>query len=333
MKNRPNRAAPFLQGFFMDLPALRDDELNVPGLHVGATCEDPSKPWRNYGLFESSNPDSGFQKRAEYQSRLRVGMAQSLPLGTASVDYRLVDYASSFVVEMLHPEDALEAVTDQEMVAGRNRFLVGDEIMGVATPRLLSTDPYTGLDTYEFTTLLRGLQDTFPEMDTHVSGEPVVWLDGPGLNFFVHSASRINEARYYKVVPAGGTIAEAVPQLVTSSGRTLKPFRPLQIAGTRDGSNNLTVTWERQTRRTFQIGEQSLPLEEELERYRIQVLSGAGAVIRDTIVRVDPGAARTWLYTAFAQSGDGITPGSPVTLELSQLSALVNDGNASRVTL
>ena len=332
---RNSQAAPALIPLLLDLPPLVDEHVDVPGFYVGAAAGITGVPWRGFALFESWNPDADYDKVGEFDVRATLGRVLAIPLGWPSVDHRLVDYASRIQVELTNPADTLSSVPEEDMLRGRNRFLIGQEIVGVATWTLLSLDAYTGLRTYEGSVLSRGIKDTFELMNSHVLNERFVRLDR-GIYFVRHAASRINEERYYKAVAGGGFVAEADPELFAPVGATVMPFRPVYISGRRNGSNDLIVTWDRQARRTIQVLEQAAPIDQELERYKFRVLPGIASetALRETIVLIaDGSSARTWTYTASNQLLDGITPGNPVHLEIVQMSGLVHDGNATRVTL
>ncbi len=332
---RTSQAAPTLLPLLLDLPPIIDEHVDQPGFYVGATMGLTGVPWRGFALYESWNPDSDYQKVGEYSARAFSGRVETIPLGWPAVDHRFVDYASTVRVTMEHPDDSLSSVSEDDMLRGRNRFLLGREIVGIATWSLVSTDAFTGIKTYEGRVMLRGIKDTFELMNKHVIGEPLVALDR-GIYFVRHAASRIKESRYYKVVPNGGFIAEAEPTLFAPDGETVKPFRPLSITARRNGSNDVIVTWERQSRRSVQLLEQGAPIDQELERYKYRVLQGgltSEVALRETIVLIAQGAARTFTYTASQQTSDGLTPGDPVHFEFLQMSHLIHDGNATRVTL
>lgn len=331
-KSRPKQAAPLLLGLFMNLPPLRDEHTRQTGYYLGAVMEDSEKPWRGFALYESFSDSTGYEKRGEYALRATVGIISTLPLTSSSIDYRIIDRASTIKAELMHRDYELQSVTEDEMLAGRNRFLVGKEIVGAANAKLISADATTGLKTYELSTLLRGVKDTFTNMDTHQANELLVWLDGPGIYFVPHTLSKVGGSVYLKAVAGGGTIVEAFPFLFTPLGETVKPFRPLSIVGTRDGSNNLTITWERQTRHSAQLIQQGTPFNEEREQYKVQVLqtSGSELVVREVVVA----DVRTWTYTAAHQSTDSKVPGEPVPIIVTQMSMLIQDsGNSSPVTV
>ncbi len=328
-RSRARQAAPPVLGLLLDIPMLRDEHVDVPGIYVAATLEDPIKPWRGFTLFESNSQDSGYIRRNEYGDRASIGRVISdtgLP-----VDHRLIDYANTIRVEMLHPNDRLESVTEQEMLIGKNRFLVDSELLGAANARLVSTDAFTGLRTYDLSVLRRGIKGTFLNPFNHVPNELLVGLDYGGVYFYPYAVSRIGEQSYFKFVSNGGLLALAPARPFALGGSTVKPLSPVSVVGVRDGSNNLTVTWERQGRRSIQALDQAVPIDEEVERTKIHVLASAGSdtALRTTIVT----STRTWTYTAGQHVTDGLTPGDPVSLSMNQMGTIVPAGFAIEVTL
>jgi hypothetical protein len=102
----------------------------------------------------------------------------------------------------------------------------------------------------------------------------------------------------------------------------------VQIAGSRDGSNNLTLTWVRRTR----IGGEwqdliDAPLSEASEEYSIDV------IVNSVVVRTISATSQTAAYSAANQTSDGITPGNPVTVRIYQLSARVGRGFEATATV
>ena len=330
-------APPFVRLELMDIPPLQDSHVNVPGFYIAGTVEDANKKWAGYAIFESNSESTGYVKRENYETRATIGdtTLDTIIKTSDEVDYRLLDNASEIYITLAHKNDSLESVTEDEMLAGKNRFLVGKEIIGAANCVLVTSD-YEGRKTYKLTTILRGIKDTIEEMDTHVDNERFVHLDGPGVYFFEHAHSRIGESKYITALSGGQSLGEVGVRKFASSGKTVAPFRPLVISGTRNGSNDLTVTWERQTRVSTRYLDQGAPYLEEAERYKILVRQGPNSTVgvREAIVNIATGDPRTWTYTASQQTSDGFTPGESITLELLQLSKTLNDaGNRSIVTL
>jgi hypothetical protein len=106
----------------------------------------------------------------------------------------------------------------------------------------------------------------------------------------------------------------------------LKPVSPNNLRATRDGSNNVTLTWDRRTRylpRYGGAGGSYTPLGEDSERYEVDVYaSGAYAAVLRTI----SSTSETASYTAAQQTADGLTPGNPVFVRVYQLGAAIGRG-------
>ena len=103
----------------------------------------------------------------------------------------------------------------------------------------------------------------------------------------------------------------------------------MQIAGTRDGSGNLTINWLRRTR----IGGDwrdgvDVPLSEESERYEVDIMSGV--TVKRTITGLTTPTAS---YTAAQQVTDFGSAQSSVTVNVYQLSAKVGRGYAGNANV
>src|SRR5262249_12391447 len=114
----------------------------------------------------------------------------------------------------------------------------------------------------------------------------------------------------------------------TDTGRSLKPYAPAHVAGERDGSGNLTITWQRRTRLDGSWRDHvDVPLGEESEAYQVDVMDGADVV--RTIAATSPTAA----YSAADQTADFGSPQASVTVRVFQMSASVGRGLPSEEVL
>jgi hypothetical protein len=140
----------------------------------------------------------------------------------------------------------------------------------------------------------------------------------------------VNLLRYYRAVTIGQDLTTADTLQFTIKGNDLKPYAPADLAGTRDGSNNLSLTWTRRTRigGEWLDGIEVVPLSEDSEAYQIDIYSGL-TVVRTIAVAGSPAAS----YSAAQQTADGLTPGNPVTLKCYQMSGEVGRGIAAGATL
>ena len=126
---------------------------------------------------------------------------------------------------------------------------------------------------------------------------------------------------------ASGVVADAQAWERTLGGMTVLPPRVVDIEGTRDGSNNLTVTFERQTRRRLQFLDQAVSLDEDEEEYEVQAYDGSDVVRRETVT------TRSWSYTAAEQTTDGLTPGNDVDIDIKPKSKIGHWGRSRSATV
>jgi hypothetical protein len=203
--------------------------------------------------------------------------------------------------------------------------MIGGEIVGFMTAEPIDER------TYRLSHLLRGLRDTESATTTHEIGDRFVLLTGPGIEFVPLSISSVGLDRSYKVVTNGGMLDEFDEQTITPQAENVKPFAPDGIAGSRDGSNNLTLTWDRRTRAIVRLlSASAIPLLEPREGYDVDVYDVGWTTVLRTIVVTD---ATTAAYSAANQTIDGLTPGNPVNVEIAQHSDWLRRGHATRATI
>lgn len=108
-----------------------------------------------------------------------------------------------------------------------------------------------------------------------------------------------------------------------------KPYAPVHIQGSRNGTGDLTITWVRRTRYGGAWRELvDAPLNEASESYEIDVLDQGATVLR-TLTSSSPNVT----YTAADQAADIGAPQSAIDISIHQLSAAVGRGFAGRATL
>ena len=220
---------------------------------------------------------------------------------------------------MAHGE--LSSTTEAAVLNGANLMLVGDEIIAYQTATLVAPRTYT------LSKLLRGLRDTTAAMSSHSIGDRAVVLNG-ATPFVEMPLYAVGSTRYTKAVAASGNIVDVTAVSAVFTGASVRPFAPCHVAGTRDGSNNLTLTWVRRTRALVRMFTTSVvPTLGEAESYEIDVVL-AGVVVR-TLTATSPTVA----YSAANQTTDGITPGDPVIVRVYQISEMVGRGNPAEETV
>jgi len=139
----------------------------------------------------------------------------------------------------------------------------------------------------------------------------------------------LGKLRLYRAVSVGEIVQGAEATWFANTGVGLRPYAPVRIAGSWDGSNHLTLTWVRRSRliprnlwapALWEASEAS-------EAYEADILSGS------TVLRTLAVTAETATYTAAEQSADGLTPGNPVTVDVYHLSAAVWRGYPGRASV
>jgi len=326
----------------LDLNPLQDSHVNMPGFYLAACSADQNRDWAGGVLYMSHQDVSGYTAIASVAEEAIMGttsMAPVLDAHTYSIDRR-----STIRVTLINKGATLESVTEDLLYRGSNRFLVGEEIIGVQTATLVSTS-VEGMATYELTNLLRGLKDTWDQIELHSIRERVVWLDGPGIDFIPLNLTSADEVRYWKLAAYGQDLE--LVDVVESNGtgndvfipmtcRTCRPYKVNNVTGTRAADNAITLKWERQTRMTRSPVDQGEPLHERankssVEGYFVRALAGPGSSTVKT--QWGPGYTRSITYTNSMQVGDSFTPGDPITFEIVHQTQYFHEGPAVEITI
>lgn len=138
----------------------------------------------------------------------------------------------------------------------------------------------------------------------------------------------IGRELFYKAVSVGNSLGNTDEVAFTYSGRNLKPFAPVHVKGSRDGSGNLTISWIRRSRTNGEWRDGvGIPLGEETEAYEVDIMDGS-AVVR-TIETTSPTAS----YSAADQAIDFGSAQSSVDVKIYQMSAVVGRGYAAEASI
>lgn len=302
-----------------DLPTLRDVD-DGPGVY--AAMSGVLDGWRGSILYRSRTADSGYRELLTTTTNGVIGeTTDALPDGPVWI----WDRASTVNVSLTGGQ--LSSVTEDEVLDGANALAIaagdGWEIVQFANATLEADGTYT-LDT-----LLRGRKGTEHRTGDHAAADRVVLLSGDELVRRVPmDTDLLGIERHYKAASLQGTLAGARNHPFTVAGRSLMPYSPVHVAGTRDGSDNLTITWIRRTRIAGEWRDRvDVRLGEETEAYEVDVLDGAN------VVRTLSSASPSVTYTASDQTTDFGAPQASVDVRIHQLSATVGRGHPTEATL
>jgi hypothetical protein len=298
----------------MDIPILRDVD-NDAGFYVAE--KGIGSPYPGGAVF-SSTDGVEFERKATVLESAVFGSCTTI-LGNWAGG-RVFDEMNSVTVDV--GDGTLASSTRDSVLSSLsvNAMLIGNELIQFITATLVSPGVYI------LTSLLRGGRGTEWAMTGHLAGERCDLLRDAGMRRIAIPNGEIGLIKYYKGVTLGRTVSSASPIPFIDTAVGLKPFSPVDLRASRDGSNNITFTWQRRTRLAIRgIGPLgiSVPLGEDSEAYDIDIY-GSGAYT--TVLRTIAATSATASYSAAQQTADGLTPGNAVYCKIYQRSAQVGRG-------
>lgn len=306
----------------MDAPLLKDTD-SPAGFYWGATGA--ADGWRGAQIKRSSDAGVTFSKMSDIATRNPIGTVT----GTLGSGPDVVfDRTTVLTVVLTSSESTLESVSELLVLNGNNGAWVGPQNGGVGEVIQFATATLVAPSTYELTDLLRGRLGTEHAIAGHAANDVFVLLQAGSLGSSEFGVNDWDKERLYKPVSFLQDELLTPSQSFINTGIRSKPLSPVQVRGSRDTGNDLTVTWLRRSRlRTPGLGLGDAPLGETTEAYEIDILSGA------TVVRTVATTVETLTYTAAQQTTDGLTPGDPVDLEVYQISETRGRGFAAEATV
>ena len=310
-----NPGATLLQ--MIDCPLLRSSD-NEPGVYFAATGY--LDTWRGAEIYLSRDGGDSWTRWGQTSRVATIGVATTA-LADVS-DPWVWDRGGSVNVRFAKSDDSVGSDTRLNVLNGANTAILGDEIMRWQDVTEESDGSLT------LTTLLRGLNGTEWATGTHEVGDRFVLLDDGDYSFHGYLVADDGVELRFKAVSVGALTDAGEEQDFTCEIRNLMPWAPVHIEGTRDGSNNLTVTCDRRSR--FHVRWQDAveaPLGEESEAYEVDILDAS------TVVRTIETTTTSISYTAAEQTTDGLTPGHPVSLIWYPMSATIGRGFGAAATV
>jgi hypothetical protein len=167
---------------------------------------------------------------------------------------------------------------------------------------------------------------------SHDAGERFILLRQLHLADVIEDNGQIGLLREYKAISNGETAVPERIQDFTDQGVRLMPYAVGHVAGARDMSSNLTISWIRRTRTggddDWRDAITTVPLGEASEAYQTDILDNMGNVLR-TIDSTSQSA----YYSAADQTTDFGSPQSSVSCAIYQMSAVVGRGFAAEASV
>jgi hypothetical protein len=211
-----------------------------------------------------------------------------------------------------------------DVLNGANLAIVGSELIQFTTATLSSGT------TYVLSGLLRGRRGTEQFMASHAIGDRVILIStSSGLIRASGTTSELNVAKFYKAPAIGSSLELAAATSFTNTGAGLKPLSPVYLRGFRDASNDITITWIRRGRISWDWNSLSdIPLGEDSESYEVDILN-----VLNVVLRTISTSSQSATYTSAQQTTDFGSPQSSVSVRVYQISATVGRGFAATGTI
>lgn len=254
-----------VRGFILNTPLLRDkdDTGGSASRYYAAIGNASPAPYAGAELWRAVNlPNFGQIDTPLAEAEWGV---VSTTLGPAHHGHFALDWESKITVWPVTPWFELDSITDDELWAGGNAALVGNEIIQFR-------DCVENADgTWTLWNLLRGRRGTEYATHTHVAGESFLYL--LNVNTIAPEGEMIDtrgQQRYYKAVAYGTSLEETPVIDVTYEPRDLMPYASKDIRRS-IAAGAITVTWKRRTRMggNMQDFTGTVPLNEVGEKYEI----------------------------------------------------------------
>ncbi|ADK73485.1 tail protein [Roseobacter phage RDJL Phi 1] len=257
----------------------------------------------------------------------------------ASADPWRFDGSGTLSVMLYNPSATLLSATKTEVLNGANAVAVETssgfwEVIQFTTATLTGSSSPEGLPLYDLTGLLRGQLGTEAIMDsTLASGAKFILLEQPAINYIDLPQGQKTFDVDYRYGPAGVDTGSAIFQDVSHTGKAtgLLPYAPHALRKEPTaGSTEVTFTWVRRTRFSGDdFEEESTPLNEENERYDLEIYDPSGPTLLRTVSDL---TVPSYTYTTAEQTSDGGALDS-YTIRVWQKSTSIGRGRQAEATL
>lgn len=273
-------------------------------------------PWPGMAIDVSRNAGTTYAAGS--------GITLASVMGTASTALsnflggNVFDEASTVRVEV--GAGTLSSLTHDQVLAGGNYSVIGDEVLQFRTATLVSTG------VYDLTGFLRGRKGTEQYISTHAAGDRFVLLSTNLRNLPLQIGDKAItlyvRGTTGSMLPSTGTVRTINPVI----GR-LMPYSPVQLSATRDSTADWRLTWVRRDRymNDWNSGV-DVPMSEASELYDVEIMSGSE--IAETYTDVND----EYLDVDSVVLGPSPTPAS-ITFRVYQKSAIVGRGFVAEKTI
>jgi hypothetical protein len=280
-----------------------------------------SKPWRRIAL--SSSPENeNYQRRAIVTSPARIGRLVS-PLDFGSTG--TIDWKNHIEVRMIY--GGLSSVSKLAMLNGANRIAVQSsdgvwEISGFATAEEISPN------VWRLSGLLRGLGGTEDATTAGALVDATVVVLDQSVKSLGLEPDEAELTLNWIAESYGQGGGRAGPVQFAGRLRAETPLAPVHLKAARTAGGDIALSWIRRSRIGSDTwGGEDIPLDEDNEAYRLQILD-AGTVVRTVSV-----TSASFLYTSAMEAADFGTGLSEIAFRVRQKGSHVALGIATEKTI
>jgi len=321
--------------FLFDVPLMQDTDSNPGGTgkYFAMSSLDPTH-WPGGSLQKSSDNVNFAQentsvKAAHYGAATTVLPPPPTRGALGGVSPWVWDTVSTLTVFMQN--GVLTGTADISVLNGQNALLVGSPTNGWELIQY-GNSVQNADGSFTISRFLRGRRGTESQCALHGPGEFVIDVIAAGVVRQPNATSDLQVLRYYNAVTSGNTLNPAQSQTLNLRGLDVFPYAVTSVAGARDQSGNLTVSWIRRTRigGDWLAGIGTVQLGETTESYDIDILTGPnGTVVRTFSAQPTPALA----YSAAQQTTDFGGPQVAISMNIYQNSSIIGRGFVKSVTL
>ncbi|AXQ69195.1 tail protein [Caulobacter phage CcrBL9] len=277
----PGQSVPYV----INTPLLRDSDDSGGNMSVFyyGVGNNTDKEFDGATLFRSIN-DIDYDELDSFDKEVEWGVTTIALPAPPTGDFSL-DWKTRLIIQPYTKSFELESITDDELWAGQNAALLGDEVIQFR-------DAVENPDgTWTIWNLLRGRRGTEYAAGAHKKGDRFIVLQNEGtLEKAGETIDVIGQIRYYRAVAKRQKLEDGLNQKLLYYPRDLMPYAPKDIRRTINGDGTMTFSWKRRTRMGggMQDFTGSVPLHETTERYEAYVYVRAAPVFDPSTGGVDP---------------------------------------------
>ena len=300
----------------MDLPLADGVLAHAPW--IAATA----RPWPGALAVNRRTGASAFSFNRLIEARATMGVLTS---GVAQGPLHCLDRGTAFTVRLT--TGSLSSASLEDVLQGANAAAIGSMETGFEIIQFQSAE-LIGERSYRLSLLLRGRSGSGPEMMAlRPEGQRFVLLDEAVVQPQL-SLAQAALAQEWRIGPAQYDLGRAQTSISHRGKRLgLRPLSPCHLRAVRQGGDVL-IRWIRRSRfDSDDWGEGDVPLGEERESYRVDILNGA--VLKRRVSVTEPSC----LYPASQVAADFGAGVQPITLCIQQISTLFGPGAALERTI